>query len=866
MTSSDMPLDSQHAPPTSLHWSRRDWAALILLALLVALFFWRILTPNLADRASFPPGDFSRQFWAFATFEVRELSAGRMPLWNPYTYAGAPFWADIQSAVLYPISLLTLLLSGPWGFSLFALEVEAVAHFWLAGIFTYLFVRRLTRHRGAALFAAITFTFGGYLTGYPSQQLAVLETVVWLPLLLYFTDRALMDRSSETPYLRPNLSNTLAAGLVWGVILLAGHPQSAMFVFYTFILYVMFLILAHRSQRGSPSTSHPTHKLPTPHSLLPTPPQRGPTRTCGTCATSQVWYGAGVGYSLLRTPALIILVGLGFSAIAWLPGLEYMRLSVRAAGLYDKMAGGFPIYDLIQMLLPGSVSFYSPLYVGVLPLLLAIWVALSLRQRETTFWGILAAGALLLSLGGETFLYTPFYLLVPGFSIFRDQERAAFIVSFGLAVLAGYGFKHQISNQQTSHSKLQTVVGWLLIGAVGMVILFFYGLNNAGWQNDSPFYLLLSRSVWLAILLALIWGVTKIGERRSEIRDLGSGTSGKRLKTGDRVQRTTPYSLLPSPFSLLPTPFSLLAISYLLLVTFDLFSVNWKTNLYPSLPEAQTAVPATVQAIQQDASSNDTFRVYNEYRIYENYGVPYGLEDAWGASPLRLARYDALYHSLRMERLWELLNVKYVITWRKELYAPSEIIYQEPAGDDVTYVHRLSHVAPRAWLVYQVEEAEDNAALSRLDAFDFDPSQIALVPPDTSISVEGYPPQNEIGQIQIVQRTPGSTSLNVRAPAGSLLMLSEIYYPGWRATVDGQPVPIVRADYILRGVPVPAGEHHVEVFYQPVTLIWGTVISGVTFAAMAAAGLWIWLSKKAPKRGSRDINHASPPLREEQTK
>jgi hypothetical protein len=835
MTSSDMPLDSHYAPPTSLHWSRRDWAALILLAVLVALFFWRILTPNLADRASFPPGDFSRQFWAFATFEVRELSAGRMPLWNPYTYAGAPFWADIQSAVLYPISLLTLLLSGPWGFSLFALEVEAVAHFWLAGIFTYLFVRRLTRHRGAALFAAITFTFGGYLTGYPSQQLAVLETVVWLPLLLYFTDRALMDRSSQTPHLRPSLSNALAAGLVWGVILLAGHPQSAMFVFYTFILYVMFLILVQRKQPVAPSRSHPAHKLPIPYSLLP-------------------------------TPALVLLIGLGFSAIAWLPGLEYMQLSVRAAGLYDKMAGGFPIYDLIQMLLPGSASFYSPLYVGVLPLLLAVWVALSLRRRETTFWGVLAAGALLLSLGSETFLYTPFYLLVPGFSIFRDQERAAFIVSFALAVLAGYGFKYQISKQQTSNSKLPTVVGWLLIGAVGMVILFFYGLNNAGWQSDSPFYLLLSRSVWLTILLALIWGVTKLGERKSEIRDSVPGTSSKGSKSGHRVQRTTPYSILPTSYSLLPSPYSLLTITYLLLATFDLFSVNWKTNIYPSLPEAQTAVPATVQAIQQDASPNDTFRVYNEYRIYENYGVPYALEDAWGASPLRLARYDAMYHSLRMERLWELLNVKYVITWRKELYAPSEIIYQEPANDDVTYVHRLSRVAPRAWLVNQVEEAGDDAALSRLDAFDFDPSQVALVPPDTSISVGGHPPEDELSHIQVIHRTPGSMSLNVSTPADSLLMLSEIYYPGWRATVDGQIVPIVRADYILRGVPIPLGDHHVEVFYQPVTLLWGAVISGVTCAAVAAAGLWIWLTRKALKRQSKDIRPVSPPLREEWTK
>ena len=89
---------------------------------------------------------------------------------------------------------------------------------------------------------------------------------------------------------------------------------------------------------------------------------------------------------------MIFLIGLGLSAIAWLPSLEYMQLSVRSAGVYDTMSRGFPLYDPIQMLLPGSVSFYSPLYVGILPLLLAIWAALSLRRRETIFWGGLAAG------------------------------------------------------------------------------------------------------------------------------------------------------------------------------------------------------------------------------------------------------------------------------------------------------------------------------------------------------------------------------------------------------------------------------------------------------------------------------------------
>jgi hypothetical protein len=771
-----------------------------VLGLLVALFFWRILTPDLGDRASFPPGDFTNQFWAFSTFEARELSAGRLPLWNPYTYAGAPFWADIQSAVLYPLSLLTLLLSGPWGFSLFALEVEAVLHFWLAAAFTYLFVRRLTHHRGAALFAAVTFTFGGYLTGYPNQQLAILETNVWLPLLLYFVDRALIDRSVEQPYIRTRPRNAGLAGVIWGMAILAGHPQTAMFVLYTFLFYVVFLVIfSRRHHREQPAYR--------------------PKKT-STLA------------SFLLTPITVLVIGLGLSAVAWLPGLEYLRQSVRAVGLYDQMAGGFPLYDPIQMLLPGTVSFYSPLYVGVLPLLLALWAVLSVRRRETTFWGLLAAAALLLSFGGETFLYAPFYLAVPGFGIFRGQERAAFVVSFALAVLAGYGFVYLTSdwrhskariaasvrpsaNAQSPSAGLVRVVGWLMIGAFGLVVLFFYALNNAGWREDSPFTFLLGRSVWLAIILAVTWGIMKFGASRS-------GTSIRRPRATSRA---------------------VLTACYVLIAILDLFTINWRTNIHPSLPEHLTSVPAIVEAIRRDAPDGDVFRVYNEFRIYENYGVPYALEDTWGASPLRLARYDEMYRSLRMERLWELLNVKYVITWREELYAPSEIIYYEAEADDVTYVHRLNSISPRAWFVYQILEVDENAALPQLDAFEFDPAQVALVEPDTSLSL-GSPAPSDSWTVEIVHRAPSHLLLNVTTSADGLLVLSEVDYPGWRTYIDGKTAPTIRVDYALRGVPILAGTHRVEMAFRPRAFVSGAVVSGLTLGALTLALLGARLRRR----------------------
>jgi hypothetical protein len=246
-----------------------------------------------------------------------------------------------------------------------------------------------------------------------------------------------------------------------------------------------------------------------------------------------------------------------------------------------------------------------------------------------------------------------------------------------------------------------------------------------------------------------------------------------------------------------------------------------------------------VQAIKDDAMPDEIFRVYNEYRLYENYGVPYKLEDAWGASPLRLARYDRMVRSLRMERVWELLNVKYVITWRKELYVPSEIIYQEVVGDETNYVHRLKQVTPRAWLVYQVQQTDDDSALPQLDALGFDPAETALIPPDTALAIQP-PPAQQKGQVEILYRDPNSLTLDVTATANGLLILSEIYYPGWQAMVDNQPAGLVRADYVLRGVPVPTGRHQVKLLFQPNTLIWGSILSGATLLAIGASGAAIW--------------------------
>jgi hypothetical protein len=790
-------------------WSRIDWLIIIVFAGLVALFYWPILTPNLADRQSFPPGDFSQQFWAFATFKVRELSAGRLPLWNPYTFAGAPFWADVQSAVFYPPSLLTILLSAPWGFSLFALEIEAIAHFWLAAILMYLFVRQIIQSRPAGVIAALTFTFSGYLTGYPSQQLAVLEAVVWLPLILLFIYLA-HQRLNQPPtqpshYPTNQLTNhpspiplLLLAGVAWGLTLLAGHPQSALIVAYLSVAYLFFLWLTNPSPTDLP-----------PHaSRFTLHAPRFIKRTLN---------------ALLHT-ALFLLTGLALAAIQFIPAVEYTLLSVRAEGAYDTMSGGLPLPDLIQLLLPGQVSFYSPLYVGIVGLLLALWVIFKAPSQHTIFWASVAVISLLISFGGNTFLYSPLYLAAPGFSIFRGQERWAMAVAFSLSILAGYGFnqllldiqlapRSPLSASRSPLHALRSLTKWLFLLALLLTFIFFYGLNDTGWTPASPFYNLLGAATLLTILLALAWLLWKFGPR------------------------------LPLPLFIILTG---------ALICFDLFTANWQTNLYPQLPEWHTQMPPAVAAIKQDAATlpDQPYRVYNEFRLYGNYGVPFALEDLWGASPLRPDRYDQfLAPPMPIERTWELLNVKYVITWREELFLPSTIIYREPAADGTTYVHRLENVGPRAWLVNQAEIAADDAILQKIADPGFDRWRIALLEPGAEpfINQINHAPAQSSEQLEPsaiildshhLSRTTYHAShftLHVSTPIPALLILSETYYPGWQAGVDGQPAPLLRADYILRAVPVPAGEHTVELRFRPFSFTAGAVISATTLLALVTA-------------------------------
>src|SRR5262249_22498508 len=146
-----------------------------------------------------------------------------------------------------------------------------------------------------------------------------------------------------------------------------------------------------------------------------------------------------------------------------------------------------------------------------------------------------------------------------------------------------------------------------------------------------------------------------------------------------------------------------------------------------------TRAPTILTPILADTT---LFRTFNEYRIFGNFGDTFKIEDTWGASPLRLARYEQ-FAKLPMERIWALLNVRYVITWRKELNVPSEIVASEPINEkETTYVHRLNSFTLRAILVSHVTVApSQDETLKMLGTPDFDSTRQAILATPLSIAM-----------------------------------------------------------------------------------------------------------------------------------
>jgi hypothetical protein len=409
-------------------------------------------------------------------------------------------------------------------------------------------------------------------------------------------------------------------------------------------------------------------------------------------------------------------------------------------------------------------------------------------------WGALLA--LLLSFGKLTPLYAVFYLLAPGWRLFRGQERTIAWTVLAVALLAGFGAARLASHWADGGSRPSDATerglarGYVLaaLGALAAALACFVGYqagSQALWGFTAAF-------LTLALLAAL--AVLTVRSRR---------------------------------------PALLLA-----LVVFDLFTqVNGSHAGGVGAGEPFPPAPVLAPAL----ADSSVFRFADEGRLPGNYGDIYRLAGIDGASPLELARYRQLLGRLPRARAWWLLNVKYVLTGRTAIDVPAERVAEAPGTDGKTdTLYRLVQPGPRAWLAGDaIAEPDDERLWQRLADPAFDPARQVLLPALPA----GYVPRSSCsGKANLDVLAPEHLALSVSAEQPCILVLSELDYPGWRAAIDGRPAGLLRADGALRGLVVPAGQHAVTLDFRPAVLVWGAVISAAT---LLAALVWLLLSRRA---------------------
>ena len=723
--------------------------ALAALALLILAFFWPLLFGGYC--IPWGGGDLVSFLWPTWRFAACSLRQGVLPLWNPTLYAGAPFAADQQSCLFYPINLVVFLLGGEPGYA--TMEGLVILHVILAGWLMYALLRGQGLGRTASLFGGLAYALSDlFITHIGNLNLNA--TAAYLPALILLADRAFTRRSAGW---------AAAAGAVLAVAALAGHAQMLLFLGLALALLILYRLVGSARQGGRAVAA------------------------------------------VIALGLVVALVGLAGAAVSLLPAYELMGHTARSSLSWEEATRfSLPWRALVGWVAPGfygrgTVAFWGSWervevgYLGVLPLALVVAGLLSARQGgkdrfPLAFFALVALLGLAIALGGHTPLYRLLHAL-PGFRGLRAPARAIILADFGLAALAAYGL------ERIRHAR-RAQVGAMLALALALVLAL--GLSRA--VPIPPERVAAARQgLWLAALLCLAgllwvgaaargWGVRWQGLAALLILALDLIASGSLVEV-ERKDHTREFRHDEVVARLRSDP-----------------------NLY------------RIDSSAAHAWQPDTAALYG---LYDMGGVP---------NPLNLGAYESYRWSIsaRGDRLYSLLGVKYVLADKgiapgDQRLAP---VYTDGPAVDI-YLNTTAY--PMAQLLYEARQVESHqAAFAAIHDPAWDAARTVVLEEKPQPLA---PPAGQPVALGFSGYGNNWLSLHVSTPTPAYLLLSEVYYPGWRASIDGQPTPVLRADYLFRAVYVPAGTHEVRLWFSPPSFWIGLGLSVATWLGLLAAAI-----------------------------
>jgi hypothetical protein len=782
-------------PAASLRTPRHEslWAALTYAVFTMTLGF-----PALAGK--FLVGPNSDQYiagYAFREFAASTLrTAGHFPLWNPYLFGGMPFVAAMHGDIFYPTFLLRMLLptdvAMTWGF---------IVHVFLAGLFTFLFLRASGFGFFGSLFGGVAYMMGGQVASLVSPgHDGKLYVSALFPLTLLMLTRGIRDGKRWS-------WGVLA--FVIGLAVVSPHPQLLQYLLLASAAYALFL--ASSAAKGGELSRR----------------------------DAAVRLGFALG---------AVAIGGLVGAIQYLPVREYVAWSPRAGGLADYARAtsyAWPPSELFNSYLPqftgildaywgeSGIHFHSD-YVGVTVLIIAGAAFSGLmanpRRREIWFWTGTLVVATLWALGGHTPFYRIPYAIIPGTKFFRAPNSVFFVGSFAIAFLAAAGIERAIDRGIGR----KYLYGWLGFASAIALITTTGGLTSIaqGIAGEQMVDRVIGNSLNLLIGSWRSFGFTVatvavlLFTQRRQISPRVAGWALTILAAADLWTILRLYWVFSAPAA----------------------------QLYASDPTIEymkrEPQPARVLALQFGYPVRDPNLTGDGLMVHR-------VRNVLGYHGNQLGRYDKLLHreegysQLANPNAWQLLNTRFLLADADTVsrYFPQAIKVAGPVKDaaGVTVsLFRLPGENPYAWVVPIIVKAPDDAVLGTVLDPRFDVRRAGLF--DSAAAVQGAAnvttlPNPLAIHTSVTHYDAGHVTMHLDAPApvGSALIVSENYYPGWKVTVNGREGVTARADYSLIGVPLPEGARAVELSFASAAYATGKVITLVALTVillLIAAGVF----------------------------
>ncbi len=727
-----------------------------------------------------------------------------MPLWNPYQGCGVSQIANPQSALFYPLNIFLYLFNWKWG-----LLLLYFFEFFLIGLFAYLYLTEITIDYRAAIVASIAAMYSCLMVefNYPKGGAAFCFFLgLWaIELIIKYSDR---------------IKGYVLLMLAFVITVFTGHPEILFFM--TFALGMYFFIRLF-SEYGF-------HKK---------------------------------AYIILGKAGLFIGIGVLVSAIQWLPFIEYLHISTILS--HRESIENSSFYS-IRLLLPAIGSFLALNLTRVNPILLPAdkgRIVMGMNYIDPVFFlfGIAGIINLLKERRIRTYILLcvvtmiiPFniavvrttFVHIPGFDI-TDKAHLLVFSGYFLLLIGAHYLDALVKGRCKPLSFATAVYATLFLGG----ILFVF----SGRYYKINFLMLIFVLITMAIAIVLIM----------------------------RVKNKNALTISIGIVLLLFTIMEIRGIS--LLSSQYFFPTNPIINKIKQEPAPFRVLPVIKYGIVAYEPNVNTFYNIEDLRNYDRLGVRWYdkfirnlatvpgivnfLDVKFIIVPERAALAYYTRSNINLSGLFAkgLIKSEYNITLYASRYSfdirmPVDGFRPVVSANGFTLYENM-HAFSRAFMVYDYKTADthdqafdlvkqDASQLSTTAVICREDTRYASFIPGNAVAGAGVKPapageaegtiegNKPAGKVSFEKYTPNYIKMRVDTSAPGLLVISNTYFPGWHASIDGKETKVLRTDYAFQGVFVPGGHHEVELNYMPLSFIIGLVVSLAGIAAIPCLYLFLF--------------------------